>query len=342
MSRIKITTYGQWWRGEIAFKYDLAKLLFFVLAIIALGVAGFAAYWLVIGLWAALKWIWSGLVALSSFWPWILGGIGLIGLIALIVWLVKKIKWPKRQDLNWRLILTVLAFVVALALFCIIDRSSENKNPAPSVATPVAVVTPERFNEVFDWVVTSRAYLDGVQKAETNADRALVGLKFVDGRPVTDTIFEGKTYDEAVRIIAEDWRDLMLTALNGVSLSENQLIAATLFAMRNGKYGFMHSDFLKEVQSGRIEGAESLMALHKADGTKRQLGDEARQYLWVLMQIYNGNVDYKDLLDMPIMSYRALYISQIYTRRGKPRFSESALSTLQHGTRQTPREALEL
>ena len=47
------------------------------------------------------------------------------------------------------------------------------------------------FDESFDYVVTSRAYLDGVQNAGDKINRALVGLKYVDGKPVV-TALPGK------------------------------------------------------------------------------------------------------------------------------------------------------
>jgi len=342
---ISVTTYGKWWKGEITFTYNLKKGLLVLLAIIALGVIGFALYCLGTGLLMALKWLWGGIVWLSGYWKWLLGILLGLGLLALLVWGLRKIKWPKFEpkNLNWRLIWVIGAIILALLVLFGIKNcsSSEKKEIAPAVVVTPAI-TPEHFNELFDWVVISRAYLDGVQDGNTPADRALVGLKFVDGKPVNNISFEGKTYEEAIRIIAEDWRGLISETLGGIELSERQLVAVTLFAMRNGKYGFIQSDFLKELQQGRIEGAEKTMALHKADGTKRQLGDEAKQYLWVLMQIYNGNIDFHDLIDYPILSYKTLYVEQMYNKKGLPRFSEQLHLKMQQGSNKTPRQALEL
>ena len=46
-----------------------------------------------------------------------------------------------------------------------------------------------QFDETFDYVVISRAYLDGVQNAGDKIKRALVGLKYVDGKPVSPDDF---------------------------------------------------------------------------------------------------------------------------------------------------------
>lgn len=340
---LKIETFdGKWWRGNVTikFRYNLLMILLFLVALVAVAAVGFGLYWLAVGLlWPALKFIWTGICWLAGYWVWILA----VLLLALAVWGLTKIKWPKRKkgeekELKaWPFI--VLLVVLLIGFFGIKRCSSENGNVLPQEAV---VVTPESFNETFDWVVTTRAYLDGVQPVGSMASRALVGFKFVNGEPVTDKIFEGRTYDEAVKVIADDWRELIVESLDNTKLSERQLVAVTLFAMRNGKYGFTSSDFLHELQNGNTKGAETKMALHKANGEKRPLGNEARQYLWVLMQIYNGNIDYKRLLDMPILSYKALPLSLIYDVHGAPLFSEDAVFMMKNGIYETPRAALEL
>lgn len=343
MRFLKIETFdGKWWRGNVTikFRYNLLMILLFLVALVAVAAVGFGLYWLAVGLlWPALKFIWTGICWLAGYWIWILGAV----LLALLIWGLTKIKWPKRKPKEekelkaWPFI--VLLLIVLIGLFGLKRCSPDDRRVTPQESV---VVTPESFNETFDWVVTSRAYLDGVQHSGSKADRALVGFKFVDGQPVTNKIFEGRTYEEAVKVVADDWRELIVESLGQTKLSEQQLVAVTLFAMRNGKYGFRQSDFLHELQNGNIKGAETKMALHKANGEKRPLGNEARQYLWVLMQIYNGNISYKGLLDMPILSYRDLPLSLIFDEKGNPVFSEPAVFMMKNGIHDTPRIALEL
>ena len=343
MRFLNIETFdGQWWRGRVTinFHYDLLKCLVFLVALVAVAAIGFGLYWLAVGLlWPALKLIWTGICWLAGYWVWILGAV----LLALIIWGLTKIKWPKHEQKEekelkvWPFL--VLLLILLIGVFGLKYCSPENRRVRPQKSV---VVTPESFDETFDWVVTTRAYLDGVQHSGSKANRALVGFKFVNGEPVTGKIFEGRTYEEAVKVVADDWRELIVESLEQTELSEQQLVAVTLFAMRNGKYGYTNSDFLHELQNGNTKGAETKMAIHKANGEKRPLGNEARQYLWMLMQIYNGNISYKDLLDMPILSYKALPLSLIYDENGKPVFSEAAVFMLKNGIYSTPREALEL
>jgi hypothetical protein len=338
MRFLNIKTFeGKWWKGRVTIKfhYDLLLFLMFLVALVAVAAIGFGLYWLAVGLlWPALKFIWTGICWLAGYWVWILAAL----LLALAVWGLTKIKWPKRKELKvWPFL--VLLVILLIGIFGLKRCSPDNRRVSPQESV---VVTPESFNETFDWVVTTRAYLDGVQHSGSKANRALVGFKFVNGEPVTDKIFEGRTYEEAVKVVADDWRELIVESLGQTKLSERQLVAVTLFAMRNGKYGFQQSDFLHELRRGNTKGIETKMALHKANGEKRPLGNEARQYLWVLMQIYNGNIDHKSLLDMPILSYKALPLSLIYDENGKPVFSEAAVFMMKNGIHDTPRIALEL
>ena len=357
-----VTTDGKWWKGEISMRYNLLTLVKIVGALLLLAAIGFGLYWfgvavltllqslwygicwIATGIWSGLCWlasgIWSILCWLASQWMWLLG----LLLAALIGWLLTKVDWKSSEAKSdskrswswiWWLLGAILLLLLALMLVKGCNNSTESAaEPAP-MSAPV-VITAEQFDEAFDKVVIARAYLDGVQNG-VGKKVALVGLKFVDGRPVTDMIFQGRTYDEAKAIIAADWRELV-TANVHVQLSEQELVAITLYAMRNGKYGFLKSDFLKAVNAGDRNAA---MELNTAKGTKRQLRDEGKQYLWVLRNLWNGNISVDDLIDMPMFSYKKIAVEQMYDN-GKPVFNSTLSERLNKGANRTPREALEL
>jgi len=330
---------GQWWRGSLVINYNLALVakLLVVLAVIA-GIL-FLGYWAVVAGWTAICW-------LASQWQWLLGILGLI----LLMWLIASINWKKIKLPKWHIsanvqkwiwrVLAILALIL-LSLWgwksCIPDPVP----PVPSVSTEqVSTVTNERFDEAFDYVVTSRAYLDGVQEKGDRINRALVGLKYVNGKAVTPQDFAGQTYEEAVKVIASDWRELVVGSLNGQKLSDQQLVVITLFAMRNGKYGYLKSDFLASVQAGNWDTTK--MAIHKSDGSKRTLGAEAKQYLWVLKNLADGNLTVEELLDMPMFSYKTIPVMEMYDKAGNHKCDSTLKNKLSSGEQKTPRQALEL
>lgn len=361
-SIFSVTTNGAWWKGELHCRYNLLTVTKVLAALLILALTGFGLYWFAIGLWTALGalwdgicWLgsalWSGICWVASQWLWLLG----MALLALAVWLLSKVNWkgfhwPERsksdQKRSWNWLWWLLAALLALLLLLLLLKGCGN-DKADEVSVPTASVQfyeysdsefTEAFNEAFDWVVISRAYLDGVQNG-VDKMRALVGFKFVDGRPVTELTFTGKTYDQAKAIIAADWRGLIRKNIH-VKLTKQQMVTLTLFAMRNGKYGFEKSDFLKAVNTGVFDADN--MALHKANGGKRILMEEGMQYLWMLKILWNGHIAVEDLIDYPMFSYKTIKLSQMYDADRKALFDDSLKARLQHGANKTPREALEL
>ena len=346
-------------------RYNLKTVAKCLIALIVLAVAGFGLYWAGIGLWALLGYIWAGicwffgglwsiicwffgglwsvLCWLAAQWLWFLGA----ALLGLIGWLLSKINWkmPERKPSDnkerdwkwlWAILAVLLLLLLGLLLFKSCSSSESNGNSSELVAP---TISSEAYNIAFDKVVTTRAYLDGVQNGETKTERALVGLKFVNGESVTKMTFAGKTYEEAKAIIAKDWEPVIRNNVHA-NLTEDQLVVVTLFAMRNGKYGFEKSDFLKSVNAGEFN--VNTMALHKANGSKRELRDEAKQYLWVLKNLGNGNLSCDELLDYPSFSYKAISVSRMYGEDGALIFNDSLKARLQRGNYPTPRKALEL
>ena len=330
-------------RYDVVFRFNLKMIAKILLALVLLALIAFIGYWLVQGaIWVGGA-AWSGICWLASQWMWLLG----ISLLALLIWGLSKINWksvkaPKVSQKTWRTLLWALAAIILLLLCFLAFRSCGDDKVQPEKVVIINEDEFEReFNEAFDYVVTSRAYLDGVQSADDKIARALVGLKYVDGKSVTPRDFEGKTYEEAVKVIAKDWRGLVQESLNGTQLSKQQLVTLTLFAMRNGKYGFVESDFLKTVKAGEAN-AESKMALHKANGQKRELGVEAQQYLWVLKNMWKGNISVEMLLDLPSFSYKNIPLNEMYNEEGEAQWNNALLQKLRQSYGQTPREALGL
>ena len=339
---------GKWWKGTITFGYDLKKVAIVIAAIAAVAGIGFGLYWLAIGISKLAVWTWHGIcwtaVGVWNIKWWILGTL----LIALLVWALSKINWSKFQNTDkdedknkrswWWILLPIILLLGSFFIF----RSCDNDSKSQQISASATEVSTKTFNAAFDQVVIARAYLDGVQSGNTKAERALVGLKYVDGKPVKGQTFTGKTYDQAKEIVAKEWRELVLENLGDTRLTEHQMVAVTLFAMRNGKYGFQNSDFLKEVKAGNLKVAGDHMAIHMADGTKRDLQEEAKQYLWVLKNLWDGNISVEEIIDYPMFSYKRLSVDKMYDKNGNHNFSKEMLTVLKDGLKQTPREALEL
>lgn len=342
---VRINNYqGQWWKGEITVSYNLKTVLKWIIALAFLALGLLILYGVIVGGIALVKvlygwgcdlWAWG-----TANWWWPLG----ILLAALLAWLLSKINWrSEKTKANVKRWWWILPLVLLLILAAMLFRScgDDNNSVAPIEKQEIEAVTVEKFDRAFDWVVIARAYLDGVQHGNTKTARALVGLKFIDGRPVSEKTFEGKTYDEAVKVIAEDWRELVVSSLKGQKLSEQQLVVITLFAMRNGKFGYLQSEFLKTVQKGHLFGASDKMYLHKSNGNRRHLLEEGKQYLWMLKILWDGKIDVKELIDMPMFSYKNIRANEMYDG-DQHLWIQSFRSRLKKGNNQTPRQALGL
>ena len=332
-----LTTSKNWWQGEVKFNYNLRAWMKILAMIIAIpfAVVGLAGY----GLWHLFVWCWQRLKKMfsrpgadlsqaaekpetasapadepagqpqkpSKFW--------------------KNNWWP----VGW--IILVLLLILGWWKSC----SSLEPKPEP---TPVATV----YETAFDKVVVARAYLDGVQ-SEVNGKcpRALVGFKFINGKPVKDFNFEGMTYDQAVKVVAEDWRPVVVDNLNpGVELNEQQMAVVTLTAMRMGKYGFARSTFLEKVNQGKLNEAGEWLLLQKPDGSVRKTGSEPKQYFYILRLLWNGELTINELLDYPMFSYKGLGMQIVEPADGEYRFTKEVEDLLLKGNYPTPREALEL
>ncbi|MEE6207356.1 MAG: hypothetical protein VZR95_04810, partial [Alphaproteobacteria bacterium] len=147
---------GHWWEGTLSIRYNLLTIVKLIGALLVIAAALFGLYWLGIGLWALLGLIWDGMCWLAAQWMWILGA----AVLALIFWLISKIKMPEwdEEDNNgkhsWKwLWLLLLALLIGGGIFWLF-KSCDSSDSEPK--SQPEVVTPERFDEAFDWVVTTR------------------------------------------------------------------------------------------------------------------------------------------------------------------------------------------
>ena len=145
-----------------------------------------------------------------------------------------------------------------------------------------------------------------------------MGFKFINDRPVRDFDFEGMTYDQAVDVVARDWKPLVVGHLNPeVVLSKQQMAVVTLAAMRMGKAGFVRSTFLQKVNEGDLTGAGKWLLLQKADGSVYPTGNAPKQYFYVLQLLWYGDLAIGELLDFPMFSYKGIDVGSVYTIDGE-------------------------
>ena len=324
MKKIKITRGKKWFTGkvEIYFNYNLKWLL-----------VPFILLWFLIqAIFQGLAWLVEKII---DGCVWLAKKIWVL-LVVLFAWLAGLFsRKPKQQSaenkgnkkFNWWWLIIPLLLLLGFLIFrsCNADEQKEHD----------CVIIEEVYEDSWDDVVVARAYLDNVQgNATGNVPRALVGLKFIDGKPAKDFDFNGKTYEESVKIIADSWKPFVLDNVK-VNLSKEQMTVVILTAMRMGEKRFKNSTFLKKVNEGDFEDAAEWFVLEDSKGQIIKTGDEPKQYFRVLQMMWNGEITANDLIDYPIWSYLKLDPNKEYSY-------EEMIDTMTSGTTMTPREALGL
>lgn len=321
-----LETGKNWWQGKVTVNYNL------LIVALILAIPFIIIYFILRGLWLGVKWVAIKAVAPAAVWIW---GV----LTRFFAWFKGLFKRPAEQTTdkpkrkpNYSWLWLVLALLLLLGLLLTWRSCSSDDRKEPTAV----------YTEAFDEVIIARAYLDGVQeKVSENCPRALVGFKFINDKSVANYDFNGMTYDQAVEIVAEDWRPLVLDNLNPeISLNKQQMVVITLAAMRMGKYGFARSTFLQKVNDGKFEEAEDWLLLQKADGTIRKTGDEPKQYFYILRILWKGEISIEELADWPMFSYKALDVKSIYDADGQAVYTPDIAEQLEKGEFTSPREAL--
>ena len=333
-SIFSIKTDGAWWKGEIVIRYNLKKILKAICLIVLLPL---------ILLYFLCKWIVRGVKYIApyvkSFLVWI-GGL----LAALWAWIRLRTKRKPKTDAskkekeNKRVWLWALLLLLLVLLF-LLWRSCNREKDKPTPLTVIENVYEQSFNDV----IISRAYLDGVQEAVSKyCPRALVGFKFINDQPVKDYNFEGLTYDQSIKVVSNDWNPLVTENLKSANISHQQMVVITLAAMRMGKYGFSRSTFLKKINAGDFEGATQWLLLQDEKGNVMKTGDEPKQYFYMLRLLWTGRISVADLLNFPMFSYKGITVKEMYDEKGNIVFNNEIKDKLKGGNYKTPRQALGL
>ncbi len=334
---VTLTSGKSWWQEKVRFNYDFYRRIKILAMIVAIP---FTVVWLVsFCLWRFFVWCRQQLKKVFSYPEADVSQMAekTETASASMGDLADQQKKPSNPQKNgWG-----LAGWIFLILFLILSWwKSCGSSESVSEVAPVEIV----YEAAFDKVVVARAYLDGVQsEVNDKCPRALVGFKFINGKPVRDFNFEDMTYDQAVKVVAEDWRPVVVDNLNpNVGLSEQQMAVVTLTAMRMGKYGFARSTFLEKVNQGRLDEAGEWLLLQKPDGSVRETGSEPKQYFYILRLLWNGELTINELLDYPMFSYKRLGVRIVEPVNGEYRFTREVEDLLLKGNYPTPREALKL
>lgn len=362
------TVDGRWWQGKLSVRYNLFTVLKMLLGLVI--VPFILLFYIGKGLYRGLVWLAKRLKPLGlafaalvvAFWAWLRQAFKRKPKVTteppfeaepddvsvqtqgrddtamwkeLPNWDNVSVQTQGRDDrwLWWLLLLSLLVAMVGTW------RSCSSVEDDYYVDEPRIV-----YDQAFDEVIVARAYLDGVQeKVSGSCPRALVGFKFINDKPVGEFNFEGMTYDQAVEVVARDWKPLVVDRLNPeIVLSKQQMAVVTLAAMRMGKNGFARSTFLQKVNEGDLNGAGEWLLLQKKDGSIYPTGDEPKQYFYILRLLWNSELSIRELLDFPMFSYKGININSVYTVDGDYIYTPEVESKLLRGNYPTPREALEL
>ena len=342
-------TNGTWGKGRIQGTYNipynlqwLVKIVLVLLLIVALPFL--LLFWLGTMLCKAIVWLWPFVVRGFRWLRNKIGDfIGGLGILLYVFWLwltgffkskVKKETKKEEKKSKWWLWLLLLLLLLLLLGFGLFKSCSKDNVVTPDVPEVV-------YYDAFDHVVVARAYMDGVQTEVTN-DRVLVGLKYVNGQslePLKGSDFNGFAYEQSLLQIADDWKPVVVESLApDLQLTEQQMVVITLTAMRMGPKGFPRSTFCKKVNEGDYSGATSWLCLQKADGSRREMGEEATLYFYMLKMLWTEQISVEEMADLPMFSYKNLSVEDTKS----PTLTASAKAKLLNGNFRTPREALNL
>lgn len=275
--------------------------------------------WIFVQLWRGLKWLgihlWKALRWLSLL------------LAAVFAWLIAKFRRPKaeketieqpkeKKPMSWKWLRWALPLA---ALFLIVWFW-----PNPKSIEPVLTSTNKVVSVMPRQTAIARAYLD----QEAN----LLGCKFIFNKKAQEYL-KGKENNLSTFESVSDasWVadvDNLLNPEVKAKLSDDQIAVITLVAMRNGRFGFEQSDFLKFVNQGEYQKAVDAIWLHNADGSKMKLQDEALRYTWCLWALGKGYVTFNELWEAPSWAYQNLNVKNLYFNRErifKPEFKEIML-----------------
>jgi len=300
----------KWYRGKVEcdfqFNYNLMWLLLpFVIIALLIKFLFEGIAWVIVKIFDAVTWCFR----------W-------VKYFVLLLW-----NWLKKNEKWWWLFIPLLLWLFVTVRSC--DGNKEDVKPFDIEQQEII------YENSWDDVVVVRAYLDNVQsKIEGTCPRVLVGFKFINGKPAKEFNFEGKTYDEAVKIVSESWKPFVLDNVK-VNLNPQQMTVVILTAMRMGEAGFKRSTFLQKINQEEFVEASNWFVLQDENGNIIKTGDEPKKYFKVLQLMWNTRVTADELIDFPIWSYLQFDLNREYTE-------EEMIEIMMQGNNPTPREALGL
>jgi hypothetical protein len=300
----KIFTFEQgkkWYQGSLTVNYNLKWFLWpFILLVM-----------LIYGIWLGIAWVlekvWNGICWLAKH-VWLL-------ILAIVPFLKKFWNWLKslfarkprqhkpaaeKKNRNWNWILWLLAAILILLLLLLCIKNCGGKEQE---AEPETIEYQTAWNDA----LYGRVFLDGLKN-----DATLAGYKYRDGKPAKEAEFNGDAASEAWNVMYDEWLPILQNNIT-VELTANQKVAAWLYALRSGKYGFAKSDFVKLVNAGDMEKAgEALMKVHKANGQVREAGEELTSYLYAIRLIWDGEISIEELKSCHCFAYKAYPVAKGY------------------------------
>ncbi len=307
-SEIENLAKAEWLTGKVTIPYNLRWLVWLLSLPVLLIML---VFWLVKKLWQGLAWlleqVWNGLCwivrhvwvlllallpFIGRFWNW------LKSLFARKPRPAKPATETKQRNWNWILWLLAAILLLLLLLLCI-KNCSGKENEAESETI--------EYQTAWNDALYGRVFLDGLKN-----DATLAGYKYRDGKPAKEAEFNGDAANEAWNVMYEEWLPILQNNITA-ELTANQKVAAWLYALRSGKYGFAKSDFVKLVNAGDMEKAgEALLKVHKANGTVREAGEELTSYLYAIRLIWDGKISIEELKDSHCFAYKAYPVAKGY------------------------------
>ena len=324
----------KWYKGSFTVNYNLKWwLLPFILLWMLIYGIWLGISWLLEKIWDGLCWLGKHLWALvllllpflGKFWNW------LKSLFARKPRPAKPATETKQRNWNWILWLLAAILLLLLLLLCLKNCGGKEEETEPEAIETV-------YDASWDDVVIAQCYLNGVQEtvnAQSRIPLALVGFKFIDGKSVKDYSWTGETYDEALKVVSNSWKPLVIENVH-TPLTKQQMTVVVLTAMRMGDSGFKRSTFLQKINEGNLAEAGNWLLLQKKDGSIREVGKEPRQYFNVLRMLWNNEITVAELSDCSYLSYKRLDPDTAYTL-------ERQLEVIKRpGLTPTPKKALGL
>lgn len=116
-------------------------------------------------------------------------------------------------------------------------------------------------------------------------------------------------------------------------LNESQMTALMVLCARIGAGNFARRmrSLQSEIETGdKIPAIETAEVMREFFSAKPEYNTEFRQYLWVIAQLFSGELTPLRLYGYPVMSYRYLKVKKLFKKNGQPRYRPELLELYKH------------